>query len=81
MQIPSQHVVLLRVLEDQHELVDAIDLILDALNERSKRIRDVIDESIRDPVGGDIDVIFQLFDTPANILRMGSSSEMKLRGW
>lgn len=44
--LPSQHITLLRLLQDKHKFVDAVDFVLDALNEGPKRVRDVIDEGI-----------------------------------
>ena len=47
---PSQHVALLCLLQDEDKLVDAVDLVLDVLDERPKRVRDVVDKSVRNPV-------------------------------
>lgn len=55
---PAQHVALLGVFEDKHELVDAVDFVLDALYERPERVRDVVDQRVRYPVGRDADVVF-----------------------
>jgi hypothetical protein len=67
---PSQHIGLFRVLEDQHQLIDAVDFILDALDERSKGVGDIVNECIRDPIGRDRDVILELLDAPSDILRV-----------
>jgi hypothetical protein len=75
---PSQHVALLGLLEDKDELVDAVDLILDALYERSKSVGDVVDEGVRDPVRGDANVIFELLDPPADVLRVWGRAEVEL---
>ena len=55
---PAQHVALLSIFEDKHELVDAVDFVLDALYERPERVRDVVDQRVRYPVGRDADVVF-----------------------
>ena len=75
---PSQHVALLGVLEDEHELVDAVDLVLDALDERPERVGDVVDERVGDPVGGDADVVLQLLDAPTDVLRVRRGPEVEL---
>ena len=75
---PPQHVALLRLLEDQHQLVDAVDLVLDALDKRAKRIGDIVDEGIGYPVGGDADVVLELLYAPADVLRMWSWPEVEL---
>ncbi len=74
----AQHVALLGVLENEHELVDAVDFILDALDERAERIGDVIYERIGDPVGRDADVVFQLLDASSHVLWMGCWAEVEL---
>ena len=77
---PSQHVAVLRILQDKHEFVDAIDLILDALNKRTERVRNVVDERVRYPVRCDRDVVAKLFDSAANVLWMRCCAEMELQG-
>ncbi len=67
------------LLEDEHELVDAVDLVLDALDERPERISDVVDERIRYPVGSDTNVVLQLLYAPSDVLRMRGWPEMELR--
>lgn len=66
---------LLSILESKYELVDAVN----ALDEQPERARDVVNKCIRDPVGRDRDVVAQLFDTAANILWMGSWTEVELQ--
>jgi len=75
----TQHVRLLGLLKDEHQLVDTVDFILDALDQRSERIRDVVDERVRDPVGSDAYVVLKLFDSPSYILWMGSWPEVELQ--
>ena len=75
----AQHVGLLRLLKDEYQLVDTIDFVLDGLDQRSERVRDVVDERVRDPVGRNTDVVFELFDSPAHVLWMGSRTEVKLQ--
>ena len=75
---PSQHIGLLRVFEDQHQLIDTVDFVLDALNQWSKCIGDVVDERVRDPIGRDGGVILDLLDAPTDILRVGRRMEMEL---
>ena len=77
----TQHVRLLGLLKDEHQLVDAVDFVLDALDQRSKRVRDVVDECVRDPVGRDADVVFKLFNSPSYVLWMGSRAEVELQVW
>lgn len=43
---PSQHVALFRLLQNQHQFVDAVDLIFNALDEGPERVRNVIDKRI-----------------------------------
>lgn len=76
---PSQHVALLSFFEDQHQLVDTVDLILDALDQRAERIGNVVDEGVGDPVGGDGDVVFEMLDSSSDILRMRRAPEVELR--
>ncbi len=75
----TQHVRLFRFLEDEHQLVDTVDLVLDALDQRSECIRDVVDERVGYPVGRDTDVVFELFDSPSYVLWMGSRAEVELQ--
>ena len=58
---PSQRISLLRVFEDQHQLiVYTVDFILDTPDEWSKSIGDVVDGCARDPIGRDGDVILEM---------------------
>ena len=66
----AQHVALLCVLENEHELVDAVDFIFDALNERAESVGDVVDKGVRYPVGGDGDVVFKLLNSAADVVWM-----------
>ena len=75
---PSQHIGLFRVFEDQYQLIDTVDFVLDALNQWSKCIGDVVDERVRDPIRCDGDVILELLDAPTDILRVGRRSKMEL---
>lgn len=75
---PPQHVALLGLLQYQHEFVYAIYLILNALDERTKCIRDIVNECIGDPIGSNTDVVLQLLNAPTDVLRMWCGSEMKL---
>ena len=47
---PSQHVALFGVLQNQHQLVDTVNFVFDALNQGAKRIGDIIDEGVGDPI-------------------------------
>lgn len=76
--VPPQHVALLGLLQDQHELIDAVDLVFDVLNERPKGIGNVIDEGVGDPVGGDVDVVLELLNSSPDVLRVRRSSEVEL---
>ena len=75
---PSQHVALFSVLQDQHQFVDTVDFILDALNQGTKRVCDVIDKCIGNPIRGNVDIIFELFDPPPHILWVGCWAEVEL---
>ena len=75
---PSQHIGLLRVFEDQHQLIDTVNFVLDTLDKWSKSIGDVVDERIRYPIRRDGDVILELLDAPSDILRVGRRTEMEL---
>lgn len=78
--LPSQHITLLGILDDQYQLIDTIDFIFDTLNQRTKGISDVINERIRDPVRSDRDVIFELLDTSPDVLGVGCTSKVELSG-
>jgi hypothetical protein len=75
----TQHVRLLGLLKDEHELVDTVDFVLDALDQRPERVRDVVDERVRDPVRRDADVVLKLLDSPSHVLWMGSRAEVELQ--
>jgi hypothetical protein len=75
---PPQHVTLFRLLQDQDQLVDPIDFVLDALDQRPKSVGDVIDQGVGDPVRGDRDVVLERLDTSADVLRVWCSSEVEL---
>jgi len=75
---PPQHVTLFRLVKNQDQLIDAIYFVLDTLDERSERVGDVVDKSVRDPVGRHRDVVLELLDSTTDVLRMGSSSEVEL---
>lgn len=77
----AQHVRLLCLLKDEHQLVDTVDFVLDALDQWSERVRDVIDKRVGDPVGRDTDVVFKLFDSPSHVLWVGSRAEVELKAW
>ena len=74
-----EHVGLFGFFEDEHELVDGVDFVFDALDERPEGVGDIVDEGVGDPVGGYGDVVFELFDPPADVLRVGSRAEVELR--
>jgi hypothetical protein len=76
--VPSQHITLFSILDDQYQLINTIDLIFDALNQRTKGIGNIIDKGVRNPIGCYRDIIFQLLDSAPDILRMGCASEMEL---
>lgn len=44
--LPPQHVTLLCLLQDKYELVDTVDFIFNVLDQRTKGIGNVVDESI-----------------------------------
>jgi len=75
---PSQHVALFSVLQNQHQLVDTVDFVFDALNEGAECVGDIIDESVGDPIRSDIDVILELFYPPSHVLRVWCRAEVKL---
>lgn len=70
---------MLGFLENEHELVDAVDFVLDALDERPEGVGDVVDEGVGDPVRGDGDVVFELFNATADVLGVRSGAEVELR--
>ena len=75
---PSKHVALLGILENEDKLVDAVDFVLNALNKRPERVRDVVDERVRDPIGRDRNVVAQMLDAAAYVLWVWSWAEVKL---
>jgi hypothetical protein len=75
----TQHVRLLGLLKDEHQLVDTVDFVLDALDQRSECVRNVVDERVRNPVGRDADVVLKLFDSPSYVLWMGGRAEVELQ--
>lgn len=75
---PPQHITLLGVLDDQYQLIDTVNLVFDTLNERTKGIGNVIDQGVRDPVGSDGNIIFELFDTSSHVLGVRGASKVEL---
>jgi hypothetical protein len=69
---------LLGLFEDKHKLIDAVDLVLDALDERAKGVGNVVNKRVRDPVGRDRDVVLEVFDTTTDVLRVGRATEVEL---
>jgi len=57
-------------LENENQLIDAIDLVLDPLDQRAKRIGDVVDKGIGYPVRSHADITLELFNPPPDVLRM-----------
>ena len=55
-----------------------VDFVLDILNEWSKCIGNIVNQSIRDPVGRNVNVILQLLNTSPDVLRMRCRPEMEL---
>jgi hypothetical protein len=43
---PTKHVALFCFFEDKDEFVDAVDLVLDILDQRPESVRDIVDEGI-----------------------------------
>lgn len=41
-----QHVALVRILEDQYQLINAVNFVLDVLDKRSKRVGDVVNDCV-----------------------------------
>lgn len=76
--VPSQHVTLLCILQDKHEFVDTIDFVLDALDEWTEGIGDIVNESVGYPVRRNADVVFQLLDTSPYILRVRGRAVVEL---
>jgi hypothetical protein len=75
---PSQHITLFRLFKYQHQFINTINLVLDRLNKRSKRIGNIINKRVGDPIGSNGYIVFEMFNSPSNVLGMGSSSEMEL---
>ena len=78
MDIPPQHVTLLGIFNDQHQLINTVDFVFDTLNQRTESVGDIIDKGVRNPVGCYRDVIFELLDSASDVLRMGCTSEVEL---
>ena len=78
MDVPPQHITLLGIFNDQHQLVNTIDLVLDTLNQRTEGIGDIIDKGVRDPVGCYRNVIFELLDSASDILGVRCTSKVEL---
>jgi hypothetical protein len=76
--IPSQHIALLGILDYQDQLIDTIDFVFDTLNQRTESIGDIINKGVRDPVGCYGDVIFELLNSASHILGVGCTSEVEL---
>jgi hypothetical protein len=55
---PPQHVALLCIFENKYQLIDAVDLIFNALDEWAKCVCDVVNKCIRNPIRCNIDIIF-----------------------
>lgn len=69
---------MLCILQDKHELIDAVNFVLNALDEGTEGVGDVVNESIRYPVRRNADVVFQLLDTSPYILRVWGWAVVKL---
>ena len=76
--VPSQHVTLLGIFDDQDQLINTVDLVFDTLNQRTESIGNIIDKGVRDPVRGNGNVIFELLNSASNILGMGCTSKVEL---
>lgn len=76
--LPSKHITLLCFLQNQNQLINAIDFKLDTLNQRAKSIGDVIDKGVRDPVRSHGNVVFKVLDSAADVLGVRSTSEVEL---
>ena len=77
--LPSQHVTLLGLLEDQDKLINTVDFILDTLNKRPEGIGDIVNERVRYPVRRDTDVVLQLLYPTSHVLWVWRRTEMKLK--
>ena len=76
--VPPQHVTLLRLFQNQHQLINTIDLILNTLNKRAKSVRNIVNKRIRYPIGRYADVVLELLYASTDILRVRCWAEMKL---
>lgn len=74
---PSEHIRLFRAAQDQDQIVNRIDLQLGMLDQRRKAIRDVVNQRIVDPLGCDVDKVFELVDPLAHVVRMRDRLEME----
>lgn len=75
---PPQHVTLFCLFQDKYQLINAVDFILNALDEWAEGIRDIVNQGVRYPIRGDADVVLQLFDTSSYVLRMRSRAVVEL---
>ena len=76
--VPPQHVTLLRLFQNKHELIDTVNFVLDTLDERTKSIGYVIDQGVGYPVRGNADVVLQLLNAPADVLGVWCWTEVEL---
>jgi hypothetical protein len=76
--VPPQHVTLFGLFQNQYQLVDTVDFILYTLNQRAEGIGDIVDEGVGDPVGSDGDIVFEVFNTPSDVLRVRRAPEVEL---
>ena len=65
----------LQSIEDH--VIDTINFFLDGGDEGMVDIRDVVDDCIRDPVGGENEVVGELADATADVGRMGDLGEVE----
>lgn len=47
------------------------------MDEWTKRVRDIVNKGVGNPVGGNRDVVSQLLDPTANVLRMGRGTKVE----
>jgi hypothetical protein len=66
------------VLENQHQFVDTIDFILNALDQWTESIGDVIDQCVGDPIRSDRYIVSQLFNPSPDVQSVGCRLEMEL---
>jgi hypothetical protein len=66
-----------RAIRTQQQLMDTISLVPDPLDQQPKLIGDLVDQRTQCPVRGGRDVVFELFDSASDVLRVMGTTKVE----